>query len=308
MSDRRDRRVAYLLLLAMSACFGGTWVAGKLAVEEVPPFTTAALRFGLATVLLWAWARRLAPVPRPARADLPLVAVLGVTAVAGYNALFLYGLKLAPASDGAIIVPGLAPVFTALIAWPVLRERIGGRGAAGLALAFAGLLLVMNPSGDIGARRLLGHALFVAGALCWGLYLVIGRAAIARFGPVGATFWATATGTAMLLPFALLERGWEPVVAADAAAWISIAYLGVFGTVLAFVFFYEGVRRIGSTRAASFALLVPIFGVIGSVSMLGEELHALTIAGGAIVLGGLWLVQNRRRPRTAARARPVLEH
>ena len=61
------------------------------------------------------------------------------TAVAGYNALFLYGLELAPASDGAIIVPGLAPVFSMLIAWPVVAERIRGRRAAGLLLAFAGV-------------------------------------------------------------------------------------------------------------------------------------------------------------------------
>ena len=71
---------------------------------------------------------------------------LGATAVAGYNALFLYGLELAPASDGAIIVPGLAPVFSMLIAWPVLGERIGGRGMAGLLLAFAGVTAVIQPT------------------------------------------------------------------------------------------------------------------------------------------------------------------
>jgi drug/metabolite transporter (DMT)-like permease len=103
-----ERRTAYLFLLAMAVCFGGTWPAGKLAVEDVTPFTVAATRFTLATLLLAFWAYRRGGLVRPQRRDLPLVLALGATAVAGYNALFLYGLELAPATDGAIIVPGLA--------------------------------------------------------------------------------------------------------------------------------------------------------------------------------------------------------
>jgi drug/metabolite transporter (DMT)-like permease len=68
--------------------------------------------------------------------------------------------------------------------------------------------------------------------------------------------------------------------------------LAVFGTVLAFVFFYEGVSRIGASRATAFALLVPIFGVLGSVLVLGESIGAGTIIGGIAILGGLWLVQS----------------
>ena len=89
-----ERRTAYLLLFAMAVCFGGTWPAGKLAVEDVTPFTVAATRFTLATLLLAVWAARGDGFVRPARRDLPLVLALGATAVAGYNALFLYGLEL----------------------------------------------------------------------------------------------------------------------------------------------------------------------------------------------------------------------
>jgi drug/metabolite transporter (DMT)-like permease len=85
----RTDRSAYLLLLGMAVFFGGTWVAGKVAVDEVPPATIAAARFALATALLWAWARSRAPISRPRLADLPLAAALGATAVAGYNHLFL---------------------------------------------------------------------------------------------------------------------------------------------------------------------------------------------------------------------------
>ena len=119
-------RAAYVMLIGMALCFGGTWVAGAVAVDAAPPFTIAAVRFGVASILLYAWARltgrELSPL---SRGDLPMVIGLGLTAVAGYNWLFLTGLTLAPASDGAIIVPGLAPVFTAVLAGLLLRERLG---------------------------------------------------------------------------------------------------------------------------------------------------------------------------------------
>jgi drug/metabolite transporter (DMT)-like permease len=72
--------------------------------------------------------------------------------------------------------------------------------------------------------------------------------------------------------------------------------LVVFGTVLPFVFFYQGVQRIGAARASSFAFLVPIFGVVSSVTLLGERVSILTVLGGALVLVGLWLVQRKSPP------------
>jgi drug/metabolite transporter (DMT)-like permease len=286
-----ERRTAYLLLLAMAVCFGGTWPAGKLAVDDVSPFTVAATRFTIATLLLALEAARRGGLVRPSRRDLPLVLALGATAVAGYNALFLYGLELAPAADGAIIVPGLAPVFTVLIAWPVLGERIGPRGMAGLLLAFAGLVFVIGPTGGVDGDRLLGALLFVAGAACWGVYSVLGKSATARFGALTATLYATTTGTLLLLPLAIAESGWSQLADAGGSAWASILYLAVFGTVLAFVLFYEGVSRIGASRAAAFALLIPIFGVLASVLILDESIGAGTLVGGVAIVAGLWLVQ-----------------
>jgi drug/metabolite transporter (DMT)-like permease len=294
-----ERRTAFILLTFMALFFGGTWVAGKVAVDAIPPFTLAAVRFSVASILLWIWARSKTPTGRrPTAQDLPLIAAMGFTAVAAYNTLFLYGLKLAPASDGAIIVPGLAPIMTAAMALLILGERIGRWGVAGLITAFAGLVLVMNPGGAHAPGRLLGDLLFFLGAACWGIYSIMGKTALARFSPVNATLYATITGTLFLLPFAVAERGWNSLATAPVGSWIGALYLAVFGTVLAFVFFYEGVKRIGAARATTFAFLVPIFGVVSSVIMLGERLSASTIAGGALVLVGLWLVQ--RQPAVPA--------
>lgn len=289
-------RSAYLLLLGMAVCFGGTWPAGKLAVEELSPFTAAAVRFTLATALLALWASRRGSLRLPARRDLPLILAMGATAVAGYNVLFLYGLELAPATDGAIIVPGFAPVFAVLVGWIALGQRSTRRAILGLGLALAGLVAVVDPGGSVDSDRVLGAALFMAGALCWGIYSHIGKPATERFGAVAATFYASAAGTLMLIPFSLAERGWRDLGSAGADGWLPLVYLAVFGTVLAFVFFYEGVSRIGASPATSFALLIPIFGVVSSVLILGEELGLNLVVGAVAVIAGLWLIQRAAKP------------
>ena len=287
-------RAAYAMLTGMALCFGGTWVAGAVAVDAVPPFAIAATRFGIASILLFAWARLARrPLTPMHRRDWPLVLGLGLTAIAGYNWLFLTGLTLAPASDGAIIVPGLAPVFTALLAGALLGERLGLRGFLGLGVAVVGLLLVVGPGGGTEGGRLLGDLMFLAGAFCWGVYSVLARIASRRFSPVSTTLYGTAVGTLILIPLAILEGGVGQLQSAPAGALIGVAYLAVFGTVGAFVLFNLGVARIGAARASAFALLVPVVGVLSSVALLGEELGPFTIVGGIVVLIGLWLVEHR---------------
>ena len=297
----RSDRAAYLALTAMAICFGGTWVPAAVAVDSVPPFTIAAVRFGIASVLLFAWARLAnRPLSPITRGDWPMIIGLAVTAVAGYNWLFLTALTMAPATDGAIIVPGLAPVFTAIIAGAVLRESLGVRGFAGLALAAVGLLLVVSPGGEAGDTRLLGDALFVAGAVLWGVYSVLAKTVSRRFNAVSTTLYGTALGTLILVPLALTENGTAALVGAPVEALASIGYLAVFGTVAAFVLLNLGVARIGAARASAFALLVPIVGVLTSVAFLGEELGPLTVLGGIVVLAGLWLVEHRGAARPGA--------
>lgn len=212
-------RAAYLMLTGMAICFGGTWVAGAVAVDAAPPFTIAAIRFGVASILLFAWARFAnRPLSPVRRSDWPLIVGLGLTAIAGYNWLFLTGLTLAPASDGAIIVPGLAPLFTLLLATAVVGERLGARGYIGLAVAAAGLYLVVNPTGGTSEQRLLGDVLFIAGAACWGVYSVLARIASRHFDAVSTTLYGTALGTLILIPPAILEGGIQRTITAPPAS------------------------------------------------------------------------------------------
>jgi len=292
--------LARVLLVLTALCFAGAWVAGKVAVRTMPPLALATGRFVVASALLWLWAmRERQSAHRLTRGDFALVIGMGLTAVAGYNVFFLYGLRLAPASDGAIIVPGLVAPLTALIGWPLLRERVGRYGASGLALALGGMALVMGPGWHAGRDRFLGDSLFVLGALCWAIYSILGKVVTARLSSVRATLLGTVAGTVMLFPLALAENGWGAMRAAPLEAWLGLLYLGIFATVVPFVFLYEGIRRLGATPASAFLLLVPILGVLLSAALLGEHVAVGTLLGGGCVVAGLWLVQRDSRAKEA---------
>lgn len=299
MDVPRRRALGQLLLVAI--LFGGTWPAGKVAVDHLPPLTVAAARFVLATILLLAVTRlRGRPIPLPARADVPLIALLGLTGIAGYQAFFLIGLTRTPASDGAILVPGLIPVLTTLLAWRVLGQRPGLRVGLGFAIALCGLVVVVDPAGSVSTRRLAGDLILVGAAVSWAIYTIVGPKLISRYDPLVATTYASAAGALLLLPFSV--PGWGKLAHAGLPAWASIVYLAPLGTTLAFVLYYDNVRKLGAARTASFTLLVPVFGVSSSILVLGEPLRAGLAIGGAIVLVGLWLVQRPAPPREAARA------
>jgi drug/metabolite transporter (DMT)-like permease len=292
-----------VLLVLVSLFFGGTWVAAPWATAEIHPLAVAFLRFAVAAVLLWLYCRVRGIDVRMTRGDLPVVLGVALTSVAGYNILFLYGVTLAPASHGAVIVPGLIPGATMLLARVVLGERIETRRALGVGIAVAGLVLVVGPELEGGATTALGDLLFAVSAFLWAIYTLIGRAAMRRFHAAAITFLGTAVGAAILLPLALLAPGgFGDPVAASARAIGGVLYLATFGTVLSFVFFYEGVRQLGAARAAAYAVLVPLFGVTLAVLLLGEPLTPTALAGAAIVLGGLWLAQS---PPRVAQPRPA---
>ena len=247
MGVERPSRAAVGQLLLVAVLFGGTWPAGKVAVEHAPPLTVATARFLLATVLLVGLVRlRGRPLTLPARRDVPLVLALGLTGIAAYQAFFLIGLVRTPASDGAILVPGLIPVFTTLLAWRVFGERPSRRVWLGFAIAVVGLVVVVDPAGAVSSSRLVGDLILVGASVCWAAYTILGRSATTRFDPLLATTYASAAGTLMLAPFSV--TGWGTLVHAGAATWLAVLYLAPLGTVLAFVLYYDGVRSLGAAQ------------------------------------------------------------
>ncbi len=299
-STTRSPVLAIVLLATASAFLGGAMVTAKLAVADVPPMTVAATRFALATLVLLL-TRQLVPrlrgtTSRPSMGDLPIIAGLGMTAAAGYNILLLTGLRLAPASDAAMIGPAVAPVVSTLLAAVLLRERPRALAVAGLVVSIAGILLVMSPSGTVDGSRLAGDLVFVAAGGLFGGYLVLSRFAARRFSPLDITLYGSMFGALVLLPFALLEGGPARLIEAGSSSLLAIGHLALLATVAAFVLLNEGLRRLGVTRSAGFTMMIPVFGVLQAMVLLGEPLAGTALIGAVVVLAGIWLSQGGSLP------------
>ncbi len=291
----------YLRLVLVALFWGGTFIAGRRLALELPHFVAAAARYIVATAALFAYLwRSEGGLPRPSGREWIGIAVLGVTGIFAYNAFFFGALARLPAGRSALII-ATNPALTAVAAWLFFRLRFAWWQWLGVAVAFAGVAIVVS-RGDLatlGSTAIgAGELMMFSGVLCWVVYTLVGRALLRRSGalsPLATTAYASAFGLALLAAVAAFELPqvrWERIGAPE---FIAIAYLGLFGTAIAFVWFYEAVKAVGAARAAVFTNLVPVFGVTLAVLVLGEPLLASMVVGGIVTLIGVSLTNRDRR-------------
>jgi drug/metabolite transporter (DMT)-like permease len=220
--------------------------------------------------------------------------VLGLTGIFLYNLCFFGALGRMPAGRAALFI-ALNPIVTALAAALLLRERLTAVKWAGIALAFCGAAVVItrgDPAGalrDIGQSVGLGELLMVCAISSWAAYTLVGRSALKGLSPIAATTYASLWGLLFLAVGAARDIASVEWSAIGWQVWAGLCYLGAFGTVLGFVWYYEGVKAIGASRTAVFNNLVPVFGIGLAALLLGEQVLASMVAGGVLVAAGVTL-------------------
>ena len=273
-----NRAGIYFKLVLTTFFWGGTFVAARFAVHEAPPFFAASCRFAIAAAVLMALVTRQArrkgedvPSPRSLHEVLTLSS-LGLTGIFCYNAFFFSGLKLTGAANGSLIV-AINPLLTAVLSAWWLRERIRPLQAIGLAVSLVGVGVIVT-RGDLGVLRSLsfnrGDLLLLGTPLSWAAYSILGKRAMGTFSPLVATAYAALSGALLLIPAAALEAlGGAGTHRFSILGWLAILQLALLGTVVGFVWWYEGVKALGASRAALFVNLVPVFGTLLAALLLG---------------------------------------
>jgi drug/metabolite transporter (DMT)-like permease len=287
--------VLYLKLVLMAVFWSGVFPAVNIVLQSMGLFTSVFLRFWSAAIVLLVLLRwKEKRMPRLSPRESVLVLVLGLLGISVYNTLFTYGLSLVEASRAALIVP-TNPAFTALFAALLLGERLGGARAVGVLLSVVGALWVLS-RGDPGTLAALdfglGEGVLVACIFMWSAYTLLGRVALSTLSPLALTAYVMAAGSVPLVVPAWLEH--EALARVTWQGWAALGYLIVFGTVIPFLWFYEGVKTLGAARASQFINLVPPIAVLESVLLLDESLTPGLYVGMALVVLGLYLTN---RPR-----------
>ena len=293
MAEAGTRGADYARLIAVPAIWGGTFVGGKIVVASLTPLMGSFARYVIACIALLAAAFVLeGGLPKLTQRQLGATFVLGLFGVFAYNLFFMGALEKLPGSRAALII-ALNPAITIAISAVALRERLSAVRWIGVAVALFGVAIVVSrgdlgslASGSIGA----GELLMFGAVSSWALYTVIGRKVLGGLSPLAATNYAAMWGTVLLAAVSSPQLASLTAAQFDWQVVVSLLYLGVCGTALAFVWYYMSVKKFGAGRASIFNNLVPVFGVTISVLLLGEALLPSMLIGGAVTIAGVMMV------------------
>ena len=283
-----------LLALIAVVLWGVSFVATKAALRELSPVTLVFLRFALGTALLFALLLARGVSPLPPRDALPSLLLMGFVGIFVHQLLQSVGLTMTTAVQTGWLI-GLIPLWSALLAVLLGKERLGGWKIAGLAGGFAGALLVIS-RGALGTDLLhlpstRGDLLILLSTVNWAVYSVLGHRTLRRLGPTRATAGAMALGWLMLAPLFLFTRGWRELPGLSPAGWGAVLFLGLGCSGLGYLFWYGALEQLEVSRVAAFLYLEPFVTFAAAVLLLGEPVTAAVVAGGLLILGSVLLVQ-----------------
>ncbi len=295
--------------------WGGTFIATKIALQEVSPATIVWLRFGMGVIILGIAVQLRRQFEIPKRNEWTYLALLGFIGVAFHQWLQANGLKTAQATTTAWIV-ATTPVFIAILGWAVLKERLGAIRIVGIAIAAFGVLMIVS-KGNIealftGHEGAIGDLLVFISAPNWAVYTILSRRGLSRhpaalmmfyvmfFGWLFTSIWIFGFGPAL-----------NEISHLDLLGWGAILGLGIFGSGLAYIAYYDALRVLPASQLGVFLNIEPLVTTLLAAPLLGESITILVILGGAIIILGIYLVnrkdaaQNKPLPRQDAKAKPI---
>jgi len=283
--------LVYIKLLLTAVFWGGTFVAGRSLVQNVGPFSAAFCRFAVASLILivLTWKTE-GKIPVLKKGQILPVLLLGFTGVFSYNLFFFKGMKLIEAGRAAIIIAN-NPIFIAIFSAVFFKEKLNALKITGILLSVSGAVIAIS-RGDVqqilqGGLGLGEFYIFLC-VISWVVFSLLGKAVMVDLSPLSSVTYSSLIGT-LLLFLPALREGLADCIYYSLTDWWDIFYLGFFGTVLGFVWFYEGIQQIGPSRAALFINFVPISAILLAFVILGEALSISLLIGALLVSTGVYL-------------------
>jgi len=285
----------YLLLSIAALCWAGNAIVGRLAAGHIPPVTLSFLRWSLAFLVIFPMARKHLKHDWPTiRASLGIMIFLSVTGISAFNTLQYWALEHTQALNTLLLQSAL-PLFVAVWSLTLLGVRLTPAQAIGVAVSLTGVLVILL-HGDLTALTAIafnkGDIIFTVALVIFGLYSVLSlkRPKIHGLSFVAFTFGC---GAACLIPPLILELLLRPVMQMTTANLLSLAYVAVFPSTIAYLCFNRGVQLIGANRAAPFFHVVPVFGSVMAIVFLGERPQLFHFIGFVLVLIGVFIASRR---------------
>ncbi|MBC64628.1 MAG: hypothetical protein CMB15_03220 [Euryarchaeota archaeon] len=295
----------HFLMLLVAIIWGLSWAIGRILSLEIPPMTGAWLRYILTMIIFYIWflilkikGNKVRWLPDK-RSTFRSLIIIGFTGVLCYQFFFMHGMYYTAAGDASLIIT-FNPIFTVILAAPLLGQPISKKMFLGLFCGFIGVGIVTgwSPNTQIDFEdRILGDFLILCASLSWAATtnmtkrLMDGRDGINNYNSLEIVVWYSLIGTIMMTPFVIYDVWTDGLILPTREGWLAIIYLGAFSTVLAYYWFTIGIEKLGATAASSYIFLVPLFGILGGWWLLEENLGFTIIIGFIMILMGVRIVQ-----------------
>ncbi len=282
----------YIKLLLTALFWGGTFVAGRIVSQNVGPFSIAFLRFVIASILLILLTWRIeGKLPALKKFQIVPVILLGMTGIFTYNVMFFKGLKIIEASRASLII-ATCPVFITIFSAFFLKEKLNLVKGLGIVTSVCGTIVVIS-KGNINqifeTGLGLGELYIFCCVLSWTAYSLIGKTVMSNLSPLVSVSYSVIVGAIALSIPAYFEGLFQNIGNQSLLDWSCISYLGIFGTVIGFVWYYQGVERLGPTKAGLFINFVPIFAILCAFLVLQEQITPSLVVGTVLVISGVYL-------------------
>lgn len=293
----QDNGRIYLLMVIAALVWSGAFIAGKFAVPYIPVFTLTFLRFLIASAVLYP-VMKLYNKSHPednfrlTKKYIPLFLFTGIVGMLGYHVLFFTALKYTTAINSSII-GAMNPIVTTVIASIAMKHRPPAVQTAGILLSFTGVVLTIT-GGDLSMLASFdfnrGDLSMAAAVVCWASYAVMSRTKGADVPPLALTFYSFVFCTIALTPFVICEQPWT-LEAIPLSAILATVFMAVFSSVIGYMLQQIAIKEIGASKSSIFVNLVPVFSIILSVTILGEEFMPVKIFTSLLIIAGVCICQ-----------------
>lgn len=290
-SKTHNRAILYLIVA--NTIWGAASPIFKLALENIPPFTLAFLRFGGASVLLLPFVYKILSVDRKDWFRVFLLSFFGISLNISF---FFFGLQLSP-SINAPIIASAGPVFLYLLSIIILHEKAHPKVLIGMVFSLIGVLVIVGqPILDKGTidGNIAGNIFFVIATLGSVVHAIISKEVLPHYHALTITFWSFVIGSMTFLPFFLLEiPAYHPFASLDYRGVLGIIFGVVLSSALAYALYDWGIKRIDAQEIGLFSYLDPVIAAILAIPLLGESLTQIYLFGSLLIFSGILIAEGR---------------
>lgn len=283
-------------LLVVQLLFGSLPVIAKVVLVEIPAVALVGIRVLIAALVLLAFQiyRRRVWLQNPA--DYLRLAILGFFGVVLNQLLFIGGLSLTKASNVSLLVITI-PIFTLLVSALIGTERLTAFKIAGVGLAAAGAVILIDPANaSFSSATTLGDLMIILNSLAFSIYVATSKEVVTRNGAFRSMMWVFIFSSVICVPMAIFSLSRTGIAGISWNTWALIFYISIFATAVPYLLNAYAISRVSPAAVAVFIYLQPLIGFILAAVFLDEMLDARFVIATALVFIGVFLVTRRRSP------------